>query len=627
MKIQRRNPKRAGADTDPISGTVVDWPSAAPSSPAASITDSNGPVLINPNIQFVFWGNAWNNADAPFSPLDVLVAASVVLSDAYMGPLAQYRGASPWIFDAQAVTPWVIDSQPANNPYNDEDIAAFALSALTTAMQGDPQATPPVLIVIGPPDIPYYLGPSQGGSTVGFHTQIALGNNEPGLFAWVNYGETIDAITAVLSHELVELFTDPWGALGPFDTRPAFFINDRAQDEIADVCNSWYGVVQGVVCQSYWSQRDNACIVPGALPPQLHSGCFVQTNQGNQGDFHLVVPYTGSGGGLIQFARSNDVSGQPWGYVAAFARDIGRFAGCALIQSNNLGALEVLANYEGDLRYYVGDVWGGWGFASTVVENGLVIGTPGFIQTSIGARGNYAVLVAQAEGAPAPLLYVPRKNDYPGQPWGPTGIAEGAVGFGSGLVFDGTGAAVALVEAQFASSSSPDTGLETVNLAVSPDLFSLHAIVRASGKLYHFYSPNGFEWHSDNAAGTAVPVALSDGTVIDGVVGDVGMVAANGVLYVYCAFADGHVQGFARGSSWNYQLAAYPWFAVDTIPFEHASNVWLMQSNYNTGGGDPNNFEAIIEDQDHDDLRHFWRPFDGGWVDGGFAGQPNMDLP
>ncbi len=78
---------------------------------------------------------------------------------------------------------------------------------------------------------------------------------------WCDYG-TLDAITEIFTHELVEILTDPepyggWTVEGM----------PEGQNEIVDACVNQTGVVANLRVSAYYSDRLKACVVP-AFPHQ-----------------------------------------------------------------------------------------------------------------------------------------------------------------------------------------------------------------------------------------------------------------------------------------------------------------------------------------------------------------------
>ena len=85
-------------------------------------------------------------------------------------------------------------------------------------------------------------------------------DNGPAYYLWAGNNGTLDYITTVLSHELVELATDPNGSDG---VRQIGCAGPSCQigDPLA-VCQGWCDYARGVKAQAYWSTLDGN----GALP-------------------------------------------------------------------------------------------------------------------------------------------------------------------------------------------------------------------------------------------------------------------------------------------------------------------------------------------------------------------------
>jgi hypothetical protein len=112
----------------------------------------------------------------------------------------------------------------------------------------------PIHFVMMPPGIAFITP-----GTTGLHTftdySVVSGRNLSVPVAWVLFGSQA-FISSVFSHELAEACTDPYGdgvQINP--TNPIIW------NEIADVCAT-VQQLNGVSVQSYWSQRDQACIIP-----------------------------------------------------------------------------------------------------------------------------------------------------------------------------------------------------------------------------------------------------------------------------------------------------------------------------------------------------------------------------
>jgi hypothetical protein len=185
--------------------------------------------------------------------------------------LAQYRGVRGPIFGGAIE---VTDSDPPN-PFSDAAITTMLYAQLGKGTLPEPDEDPSLLYcVVLPPNIE----PVESG-VVGEHsyflyfdlTDLVLPPDfdiARAHYAWVTNDGSLDAITTVLSHELVEACTDPNGdgiqGVPGTCSQPGWC-------EIGDVC-SWSEVRDGVRVQAYWSEADQACIVPGGAAAIAISG-------------------------------------------------------------------------------------------------------------------------------------------------------------------------------------------------------------------------------------------------------------------------------------------------------------------------------------------------------------------
>ena len=84
------------------------------------------------------------------------------------------------------------------------------------------------------------------------------------LCAWVMNDGTLDSVTTIFSHELVEACTNPTGDGYQFDAPGQCSASSINWCEIGDICEGIRDTVNGVVVQEYWSASDSACIAPGS---------------------------------------------------------------------------------------------------------------------------------------------------------------------------------------------------------------------------------------------------------------------------------------------------------------------------------------------------------------------------
>ena len=183
-------------------------------------------------------------------------------------------------------------------------------------------------------------------------------DNDNAHFAWVTNNGTLDSVTRIFSHELVESATDPEGSaiLGTPGT-----CAQSGWCEIGDVCSTT-GRLNGVLVQSYWSQRDGACIVPTGLPRWSRVGGVINGGLSalRNADGRLELFTRGSDGALWhiwQTARNNGWSG--WSSLS------GWITGRNAATRNADGRLEVFVRGGDGALWHIWQTarnngWSGW---------------------------------------------------------------------------------------------------------------------------------------------------------------------------------------------------------------------------------------------------------------------------
>ncbi|MEZ4307172.1 MAG: DUF1929 domain-containing protein [Polyangiaceae bacterium] len=222
------------------------------------------------------------------------------------------------------------------------------------------------------------------------------------------------------------------------------------------------------------SSDELLCTGPGCTCNSFYSLGLIQSSYGQPGNFEVVAP--ASEGGLVHYHRQNSGAWSiPWGNATPFAS--GDINGSALIQSNfttnGVGHLETVY-VAGSSLYTANRDDGGTGAwsASTLIDTGLR-GTPGFIQSDHGTKGNFEVVVPVATGG---LRHYYRNNDAAGLPWAAT------VTFGTG---SGTYDSVALIQSNYGGN--------------------LEVIARTGSTLHHYYRDRGTgQWGGPTQVATGV---------------------------------------------------------------------------------------------------------------------------
>lgn len=230
-------------------------------SQGSSIVDLNGLVIKGIEVHLIFWGTEWAGQASP-STDEVIKAVQNILSGSYLSGLAQYRGIGNGTFLG---TTFITSFNPPN-PFSSDDVAQFVLKLISTSQVPKPEDDQQIwYCVIMPAGVACNQADLLGehsyimNVSIGFPIDIEISKV---LYAWVTYNSTLDEITTVFSHELVETCTDPDG--NGFQIPPP---DPNAWHEIGDVCEGISDEVNGVYVQAYWSQADGVCVIPGLLGP------------------------------------------------------------------------------------------------------------------------------------------------------------------------------------------------------------------------------------------------------------------------------------------------------------------------------------------------------------------------
>jgi hypothetical protein len=234
-----------------------------------TVTAGGGKRLRNAVVNLIFWGDAWNASPAPNPSLaQVVNDAANILAGPYQLRVAQYGATAARLGS-------VFISVPGNNPptnYQTSDVATLITDNIEAGALPEPdeETTDVLHLVFMPPgtNAPPNLG--------GLHTYASYSDydfpfdidiNQRSHIAWVASGSRA-FVSSVFSHEVVEALTDPEG--DGLQVNPT---NSSNWNEIGDVCSST-GLVNGVTVQSYWSQQDQACVIPVNIPLEMQITCI-----------------------------------------------------------------------------------------------------------------------------------------------------------------------------------------------------------------------------------------------------------------------------------------------------------------------------------------------------------------
>jgi hypothetical protein len=532
-------------------------PALAPAGGAAKFHDNGGPVLENARIQLVFWGNAWAANPAPTpSANQVATGMTNLLASPYLSALSQYRNNL-----GQASlrgTTMVTNSNP-QNPFSDQNVIDMLTGLLNNGTLPNPLFETVLYMVVMPQGVN-----NTGSGFIGEHTffnfQVQLGFftvTVPVHFAWITNNGTLDSVTTIMSHELVESITDPEGSaiLGN-----AGVCNQGGWCEIGDVCNT-AGRVNGVQVQSYWSDVDDACIIPDGMVAGPVSGnpVLVQSRFGTKGNFEVVVPQPT--GGLAHYWRNDDDPYLAWHGPSLFGSGV--FDSVTMIQSNfgSPGNLETIGVQNGNLIFFWRDSGPGFHWSGPAQIGSGVHGVPALTQSRFGSKGNFE-LAAPARNAGIKVYW--RNNDDPALPW------SSPITIGQSL---GRVDAVSLIQSNFGNPGN------------------LELMALAGGNLYFFWRDSGpaFQWNGPQL-------------IASGISGNVKLIqsrfGSKGNFEMVAPLSTGGLAHFWR----NNDLGSLPWSAP--IPFggsQHIDEVSLIESNF----GSPGNLEVVARIGNR--MVHYWR--------------------
>jgi hypothetical protein len=221
--------------------------------------DRQGLVLRTELVYLIYWGGAWTRPDAQTPTAEQVTSAThTMLASSYMAGLAEYQG----IGRGELRGSKVLSSSEPPNDFSDDDVRQLVRDQISADTIPGPDASNQTLYgVVMPPGVkPEYAAwegahNSDGGDGHGIH------------YAWFANSDSLNGLTRIMSHEIVEAATDPEGEgfLGSRGT-----CSQEGWCEIADICTAT-GVVDGVTVQSYWSDKAGECVVPtGSVPAESH---------------------------------------------------------------------------------------------------------------------------------------------------------------------------------------------------------------------------------------------------------------------------------------------------------------------------------------------------------------------
>lgn len=223
-----------------------------------------GAIITTARLVPLFWGEFWRNATNP-SVSDIHQAITQILLSPYLSEVMQYGFQSLTLDPARIVVspgppfPTFSGDDPKNMVWDLIDDGHFP--------EPDDDGGRIVYMVFAPHGSDYDVGSALGAH--GEASDVDIFDIDYAWVGWCDYFDSLDNITEVFTHELVEILSDP-------EPYGGWTVPDEEHAEIADVCNNQTGMVSGYRVSAYYSRRLKACVVP-TFPHQF--GLSVSTKE------------------------------------------------------------------------------------------------------------------------------------------------------------------------------------------------------------------------------------------------------------------------------------------------------------------------------------------------------------
>ncbi len=226
-----------------------------------NVAYSGGNIISNPDVVLIFWGSGWTRGSGPALRANLTPAIGNIMNSPYLSGggrgdgLIQYHVGDGHLPNALAIT----SSDPPNQ-FTDAQVDQMLQANISNHVLPDFHNDNQILYLVVPQPGSVNVDPSVGGE----HDSDRLGFNGPRFhYGWTinggSNGESVDFLTNVLSHELVEAATDPESN---FPNGTAYWV-PSTNDEICDgEAQSYSYRVNGALVQSFLSQNRHAYIVP-----------------------------------------------------------------------------------------------------------------------------------------------------------------------------------------------------------------------------------------------------------------------------------------------------------------------------------------------------------------------------
>jgi hypothetical protein len=229
--------------------------------PAASVSFHGGPIGTGLPVQLVFWGAWWSSIEGTARRVLLTSRVQALLASDYFSELEQYGIARPTWRGGLVVTRPVAPAA-FNSDEDTRQVPDLIDALIDDDVFPDPDDGRIAFVVLMPKGFTQTIG-ANGAHTYGSDYEFPF-DTDSFWVAWVRYfdpaaGEDPESTIQTVSHELVEMFTDPEDDGWYADPAETGELSDAGVSPGVGKQTAW---VSGVHVQSYWSNRHSATVIP-----------------------------------------------------------------------------------------------------------------------------------------------------------------------------------------------------------------------------------------------------------------------------------------------------------------------------------------------------------------------------
>jgi hypothetical protein len=233
--------------------------------PPVRLHFGGGAIITSSRLVPLFWGDFWRAASNP-SVGDIHQAIAQILASPYLSEVIQYG------FESLSLDPAriVVSPGPSSPTFSGVAVKDMIWDLIDDGQFPEPDDGGRNVYMVIAPQGTRHDNPDDAGAHGDAEDYDFPFDTDHAWVGWCNYG-TLDDITEILTHELVEILTDP----EPYDGWTVDGM-PQANNEIVDICFNQTGMVSGYRVAAYYSDRLKACVVP-SFPQQY--GLAVSTSE------------------------------------------------------------------------------------------------------------------------------------------------------------------------------------------------------------------------------------------------------------------------------------------------------------------------------------------------------------